>query len=898
LPIATRRNNFGEKPGSEVVILKNIFLLFLLIISTNSLFAQIEWIEGRYFPHFAKPDTVYVFPVICPIGQGGGSWECDWRINQSSDIMHALTLSAMQGIINRSKPRVFLSWRDPTGHFRDDISGLWAELIKDHVKVINVDGLDNIGIIDFLWQRFGHLFTGAVIYDPNVPDLINLATMVAALEDRIILAPEQIGLQGIPDLQNVNDLRTLAQQQGWDDSFESQLEIYQWVYDNLWPSLERRIIATESPGPRTSGDKETTDMCFPVGIASRDYLVALKLPVLYLNPKYADHEALFGKFLAEAPSPIPVTGVVAYNEAGVVRLSSSYGDVVTGNTWPGEPLSSGNLTVLSGVRPEIKRIESQIKNENILATLGDKPVATLFISDGDNLCFQTDRGFHGFFIWEEVQGQNFGWETNPLLSELAPIIWNYYQDSNSEVSFTSAISGAGYVDPYLMNQEQFSAYLEKGAPYLKETGLRVVRFNGMSGPWNATYAAEYYNKLKEGGYLGTIIGFQPESPYGISLQYLGTPVPAMKPTYWIKPSNKDDIVDDLISRDPDETFIKFKTDGHITEIRNVVDNSAVGGKAMLISTGFFNSPSYCLAFSAGPMTLPPGNYVVKCRLKAADNSSSGNIATIYVGERFAYPDWRTLKARQIRASDFDEVDRYQEFEYQFELDDLTQDIEFRLDYGDGSTDLYADYIRVTNDNPLSLPVFAPLYMSLAVDLSEHGGMKTLAGEFVESFEARGGIVLTPDEFFAALNPEFMIEFGSTLLGANDPNIIQAKAQLSNGEYLASLLTVRDALLAFSSVEEERSNPEEFILYQSYPNPFNLRTTIPFHLPKSGKVTVRIYDLLGREIRTLAKKAFPAGFNSISWDGRNNLDQIVGGGLYFYQIETQGVRKVGKALLIK
>jgi hypothetical protein len=110
--------------------------------------------------------------------------------------------------------------------------------------------------------------------------------------------------------------------------------------------------------------------------------------------------------------------------------------------------------------------------------------------------------------------------------------------------------------------------------------------------------------------------------------------------------------------------------------------------------------------------------------------------------------------------------------------------------------------------------------------------------------------------------------------------------------------VRDALLAFSSVEEERSNPEEFILYQSYPNPFNLRTTIPFHLPKSGKVTVRIYDLLGREIRTLAKKAFPAGFNSISWDGRNNLDQIVGGGLYFYQIETQGVRKVGKALLIK
>ena len=54
-------------------------------------------------------------------------------------------------------------------------------------------------------------------------------------------------------------------------------------------------------------------------------------------------------------------------------------------------------------------------------------------------------------------------------------------------------------------------------------------------------------------------------------------------------------------------------------------------------------------------------------------------------------------------------------------------------------------------------------------------------------------MLTPDEFMAALNPEYMIEFATPIVGANHPALIQARAQLRDGRYLESLLTLRGAL---------------------------------------------------------------------------------------------------------
>jgi hypothetical protein len=104
----------------------------------------------------------------------------------------------------------------------------------------------------------------------------------------------------------------------------------------------------------------------------------------------------------------------------------------------------------------------------------------------------------------------------------------------------------------------------------------------------------------------------------------------------------------------------------------------------------------------------------------------------------------------------------------------------------------------------------------------------------------------------------------------------------------------------TSVEENpvENKPTHFVLYQNYPNPFNNRTTLSFYLPKGEEVYVTVYDVLGREIRTLARQWFPEGTHRIFWDAKNNFGQEVPSGLYFYEVKTVEHTKTGKMLLLK
>ncbi|MBD3340003.1 MAG: T9SS type A sorting domain-containing protein [Candidatus Lokiarchaeota archaeon] len=85
-----------------------------------------------------------------------------------------------------------------------------------------------------------------------------------------------------------------------------------------------------------------------------------------------------------------------------------------------------------------------------------------------------------------------------------------------------------------------------------------------------------------------------------------------------------------------------------------------------------------------------------------------------------------------------------------------------------------------------------------------------------------------------------------------------------------------------------SIPTKYYLSQNYPNPFNPETKINFQIPKSGKVTVKIYDILGREVKTLVDDFYYAGNYNISWDGSDELGNSVASGVYFYQLQAKGV----------
>ena len=100
------------------------------------------------------------------------------------------------------------------------------------------------------------------------------------------------------------------------------------------------------------------------------------------------------------------------------------------------------------------------------------------------------------------------------------------------------------------------------------------------------------------------------------------------------------------------------------------------------------------------------------------------------------------------------------------------------------------------------------------------------------------------------------------------------------------------------IEEVQNNPTIFSLAQNYPNPFNPQTTIAYDLPANSQVTLKIYDLLGQEVKTLVDDFQTLGQKSVTWNGRNNFGEKVSSGLYFYKLQIADRVESRKMLLLK
>jgi hypothetical protein len=84
--------------------------------------------------------------------------------------------------------------------------------------------------------------------------------------------------------------------------------------------------------------------------------------------------------------------------------------------------------------------------------------------------------------------------------------------------------------------------------------------------------------------------------------------------------------------------------------------------------------------------------------------------------------------------------------------------------------------------------------------------------------------------------------------------------------------------------------QQIELYQNYPNPFNPATTIEYYMPKAGAVSLKVFDITGREVRTLLHQWQASGLHQVRWDGRDERGAQVASGIYIYQLKTaQAVR---------
>ena len=101
-----------------------------------------------------------------------------------------------------------------------------------------------------------------------------------------------------------------------------------------------------------------------------------------------------------------------------------------------------------------------------------------------------------------------------------------------------------------------------------------------------------------------------------------------------------------------------------------------------------------------------------------------------------------------------------------------------------------------------------------------------------------------------------------------------------------------SLVGISQISTEV--PDVYSLSQNYPNPFNPSTTINFSIPKSSDVSLRVYDVLGKEIATLVDEFKNAGSYSVDFNATSGLTS----GVYFYTITTGNFTDTKKLMLIK
>ena len=145
--------------------------------------------------------------------------------------------------------------------------------------------------------------------------------------------------------------------------------------------------------------------------------------------------------------------------------------------------------------------------------------------------------------------------------------------------------------------------------------------------------------------------------------------------------------------------------------------------------------------------------------------------------------------------------------------------------------------------------------------------------------------------------------GVSIGGSGDLAILEFRSL--TGEYQLEVESARlrdvanvelDARLGdFAS---DGGTPMVFRLVQNAPNPFNPKTAVAYHVPRESEVSIRVYDVAGRCVRTLVDGVSEPGRHVAVWDGTNENGEAVGSGIYFCTMEAPNFHESRKMALLK
>jgi len=372
-----------------------------------------------------------------------------------------LTLSCLQGMVNRSQPRLYL--------IHDRYDKLWLDWLRERGDIDEIKWLD----VGQVFERFLPEVKVTFVTDPAIPATINVATMLASVHQGLVATPRTAGQfnlpQGhLPDSWKMGmDLRF----KGW----KKDVDAYRWCYEEIGDQLSRQAVAIFDPHE----------------VAMRDYLVEFKIPILWLSgpqdvakqPQASPvEEKEFARdILMKWPPNIPCLGWPGGGESpqhGIgewegVRLTSECAKYTVVTGYDGYGPAVGNLSVHSGTtatlrQPPMPPVKLDRKKVYVCFSASD--------GDGPNFVRQIYRKLH-----DDPRRTSFlpiGWHFELADHSLMPDIVDYfYRKSYPGDNFIVALTGMGYIheDNYA---ENFSAEDREKilSDYVRLSGQYAAKF--------------------------------------------------------------------------------------------------------------------------------------------------------------------------------------------------------------------------------------------------------------------------------------------------------------------------------------------------------------------------------------------------------------------------------------
>jgi hypothetical protein len=339
-----------------------------------------------------------------------------------------LVAYSLQGLVNRQCPQIYLLHRSQTGIL---------DFYREHKYVKRVREITKLGELVSLYKKVPR---GLVVFDPEKTYMVNLASNLASVEDRIMVAENLLDsvLEIMGKKTNVFDLRQL--------NLKDDVEAIDWYMANVFPKQNHQAMSV--------ANNHSMNNIF------RDYLIAFKIPTFWLPGKkdidYSkEYEERVLKLYQIMPDNIPVLGFwpardidgnkVGYQEFPGVKLAGEYAKFTTVST------HVGNYSFHSGVKVAGYQYK-QTKVRNKPCPKYDKSkkyVALVMTESGDAPGYMLTK-FRSY-QWEQPNREKVpvSYGINPLMQYLYPALTKYYYDSASENNFFfNSISGAGYCYPF------------------------------------------------------------------------------------------------------------------------------------------------------------------------------------------------------------------------------------------------------------------------------------------------------------------------------------------------------------------------------------------------------------------------------------------------------------------